>query len=188
MIVKFMNWVVTGATKFFQWGQETMFQWINGMIRGIAQGITMLVNFINRVMTSLFSPHSPPKILPLIDQWGAGTIQAWLEGMTHADFSVLGQIVSPIERALSQLGFGSPDILARLQSVVAGISTGGIDSGIIDFIKNITGPYGDAIGQLVQYEHALALAIQEVELAQKKLNEATKAYEDADKTVQKVVS
>ena len=39
----------------------------------------------------------------------------------------------------------------------------------------------------MQYEHALALAIQEVELAQKKLNEATKAYEDADKTVQKLV-
>ena len=187
MIVKFMNWVVTSATKFFQWGQETMFQWINGMIRGVAQGITMLVNFINRVMTSLFSPHSPPKILPLIDQWGAGTIQAWLEGMTKADFSVLGQIISPIERALSQLGLESPDILARLQSVVSGISAGGIDSGIINFIKDITGPYGDAIGQLVQYEHALALAIQKVELAQKKLNDATKEYETADRTVQKLV-
>lgn len=187
MIVKFMNWVVTNATEFFRWGQETMFVWIDGMIKGIAQGITALIRFINSVFTSLFSPHSPPRILPLIDQWGAGTIQAWLEGMTKADFSVIGQIITPIERALSQLGFESPKILARLQSIVAGISTGGIDSGIINFIKNITGPYGDAIAKLVKEEHALALAIQEVELAQKRLNEATKAYEDADKTVQKLV-
>lgn len=187
MIVKFMNWVVTNATEFFRWGQETMFVWIDGMIKGVAQGITALIRFINSVFTSLFSPHSPPRILPLIDQWGAKTIQAWLEGMTKADFSVLGQIIAPIERALSQLGFESPKILARLQSVAAGISAGGIDSGIINFIKNITGPYGDAIAKLVKEEHALALAIQEVELAQKRLNEATKAYEDADKTVQKLV-
>jgi len=190
-ILDFMQWLIELGTDLFIHGREMMEEWGFGLLRGAANAITALVNFISNTITELFEVQSPPKILPMIDTWGAKTIEEWFKGMTKADFSIINQILSPIESALSGLGLDSSVIQTKLQEVARMLSkslkTGKLDTGLLDYIRSIGGEYGSALSKLIKQEFELAKAIKRVEKAQKALDKATEWYEESDEAVQKLV-
>ena len=189
-IMKFILWIVDIANTMFEYGFGMMDAWGQGMIEGAIAAINAVADLIASAITILFSTHSPPKILPMIDVWGAETIEAWLTGMTEADFGIINAVISPIEQALQNMGFDQRGIQSSLQDVVNSLSTAlqtGDTGGVLSFISDLTGPYGSAIADLTQYEFALAEAIRQVEEAQTALNEATQLYEDTDTAIQQMV-
>lgn len=190
-ILKFILWLLEITNKMVQYGYDMMTQWGYGMLRGAADAITAVANFINRALTALFRTQSPPAILPLIDVWGAGLIEAWLEGMTHADFDVLGDIVSTVESVLKHLNIDEGVIYQQMQNVARMISEsfeiGALDGGLLSYIENIAGPFGKAIAKFTSLQFDLAKAIGAVEIAQRALDDAFNMYNEADENVQKLV-
>lgn len=190
-ILKFILWLLQTTNKMIQYGYNMMTQWGYGMLRGAADAITAVANFINSALSRLFETHSPPRILPLIDVWGAGLIEAWLEGMTHADFGILNDIVSSIESVFRHLNIDEDIMYQQMQNVARMMSeafaSGSLDGGILSYIENIAGPFGKAIAEFTSLQFELAAAIEAVEIAQKALDDAFNMYEEADENVQRLV-
>jgi len=190
-ILKFILWLLQQTNKMLQYGYDMMTQWGFGLLRGAADAIAAIANFINRALSALFSTHSPPKILPLIDIWGAGLIEAWLTGMKDADFGILDDVISPIRKALSAMGVDEDIITQNVQNVAKLLSkslkAGQLESGLLGFISNIAGPMGKSIAELTSLNFDLAKAIKEVEKAQKALDDANKMYDEMDERVQRLV-
>lgn len=190
-ILKFIRWLLQTTNKMIQFGYDMMTQWGYGMLRGAADAITAVAKFISSAMTRLFAPHSPPKILPLIDVWGAGLIEEWLKGMANADFGILDSVVSIVKSALSHLNVDEDVVYHQMQNIARIISnalkTGFLDEGLMSYITDIAGPFGKAIAKFTSLQFDLAKAIKATEIAQKALDDAFNMYERADKNVQKLV-
>jgi len=154
-IMDLLLWVAHAARDFFKWGYETFIAWGVGALKGAATAISAVANFISRALTRLFSTHSPPEILPMIDVWGAETIEAWLEGMTRADFSILNDIVDQVESVLKALDFENLDIGSILQTMVRDVSLGGLEN-IFASITDQLGPFADALQELVDLSNELS--------------------------------
>jgi hypothetical protein len=213
-IMEFMIWLAESANKMAKFGFGMMEAWGHGMLQGAFQAISAVANFISNAITSLFSTHSPPKILPLIDVWGAETIEAWLEGMTNADFSILNDIVGTISSILQNVGLEEGSIQGVMQRLVKAVSGGGISSalGVLGSVASpFSGQLGDIIGvyrelakenevlegimnklagaeaRLAKQMGILEVRTKAVEQAQRDLKDAMQFYEDSDEAVQRLV-
>jgi len=190
-ILEFILWLVQTSDKMLQYGYDMMTEWGYGMLHGAADAIKTVVKFISSTLSSLFSTHSPPAILPLIDVWGAGLIEAWLEGMSSADFSVINDIISPIKKAFQLMNLDDDVIYHNLQNIARlmadALGTDNLGEGLLGYIADITGPFGDAIAELTSLHFDLAEAIREVEEAQQALEDANDMYKEQDENVRRLV-
>jgi hypothetical protein len=213
-IMQFMLWLARQSNVMLEYGFGMMEAWGTGMLEGARRAITAVVRFISDAISSLFSTHSPPAILPMIDVWGAETIEAWLEGMTHADFSILNDLIDTVSNILQNIGFEEPSIQGVLQRMTKAVSGGGVGA-ILGIVSEFAGPFSGQMGDVIRAYRELAkenevleqimrrvanaenilageMEILEektraVERAQKSLEDAMQFYEDSDTAVQRLV-
>jgi hypothetical protein len=172
---------------FFGWGINLIYQFAKGLIIGATKFITAAINFIAKMLTSLFITHSPPKILPEIDKWGMNTINEWLHGMTQADFDILNDMKGSVKSALDALvAFGvltdeqamsqylnmSIDLIRAMDELNR---TGTITIDVFQNLRNIGGAIGQEVTELLDLQIQHAIALERVEAAQRAYDEAVKA-------------
>lgn len=113
------------ATNSQQWGENIVILFANGMANAMSYVVQVLTSLGNLIAEWL-EPHSPPKILPHIDDWGKETIQAYLDGMSEvtlrdAQAALSGiqyyfdQLLNPIEARLTAISREREDILGSRQ-------------------------------------------------------------------------
>ena len=97
------NFFLNLADKAAAWGQNLIATYGSGMLAAavniLARVLTAIGNFIGRFLAG----SSPPDIGPLshIDKWGKNVFDAFLGGFANADFSILSQVGSIIEKVLA---------------------------------------------------------------------------------------
>jgi len=82
--------------------------------------VVQVLNQIGQVITHWLQPHSPPLIVPDIDEYGAGAMDAYLQGFLEADFGIFNDIAGTIT--------GYPGIV--FTATISGVATGGFFHGV----------------------------------------------------------
>lgn len=91
------------TSKMFGWGENMIFQLASGIASGIIYVIQALTS-VAKVITSLLQSHSPPLLLPELDQWGTSAMEVYMEGWKDINFKVFDDIGNEIESAISSWG------------------------------------------------------------------------------------
>lgn len=100
------------------WGRNIVLQLARGMAAA-ATAVVQVLNQIGQLIAHWLKPHSPPALLPDIDDWGKGLIEAWLSGADQADMSSLHQVGDTIMGILGSFGTGeSFSLFEQLSSTV----------------------------------------------------------------------
>lgn len=177
---------------FFSYGVNLVFNFASGMMQAAAKFLTVAIKAIARLLTSWFSPGSPPAIAPEIDLWGMETINEWLHGFMQADFDILGDLQSSLKSSLDALvAFGvftdeqSNKAYARMsygliQAMDELNRTGNITIDVFKELRNIGGVYGKEISELMdlQMQHLIIL---------KAYNDAVKKRERLEVSTNKLI-
>jgi len=199
------NNFATNSSKTFTSLAKNAFTWgVNIMLflaRGIIAAATVVVQALTavaRIIASLLSSHSPPKILPKLPEWGAAAFTEFLKGFSEADFDVLTGLQSPIEQALRILvdtgkiaeeDFGK--ILVSISESIAKVLAGKLPkSQLFAQIEKSLGPLkviGAEIAKLADLQLSLAQATEIVQAAEARLAAARKAEEAAFASVRSQV-
>jgi tape measure domain-containing protein len=196
---KFGDTFNTMNNDFFTWGANLILSFATGMMRSAAKVLVMAINYIGKILTSWFSTHSPPKILPDIGIWGMETINEWLHGFTQADFSVLDSLKGAIGDALGALvDFGVltdvqsaqmyTDLYVKLiQAMDEFNRTGQISTDIFGELMTIGGVFGKEIAELLDLQLQLAVATEYAAKAQKDYDDAVKATQRSEVKTNKLI-
>lgn len=179
------------ANDALEWGANIAINLATGLINGAASAITAAINWISNLLSYWMAPGSPPRMAPDIDVWGAEAMNQYLIGMTNADFSILDDVQAPLRSTLQTLvDLGEitrgemGDIFADIsEDLIAGLSTGNIDTSIFDQLREAGGEFGAQLADLVQKQLELAAAEEQVSTAEQELADARKREEDAGKQV-----
>lgn len=91
-------------------------------IQDAAVLVAEAVGFIGGTIRTLLEAHSPPKLLPDIDQWGTAAADAWLDGFRNADaagaVSTMGDAleaaITDVQNRLSGISNHYADLMAPL--------------------------------------------------------------------------
>lgn len=164
----------------YNWGVGLATQFAQGIINGASSALTTAINWVSGMLSKWFQPHSPPLVAKNIDTWGGQTMTQYLEGFSLADYSVLDGLQGPIKNAIDALvssGDLGKDAGGELfknlsEQLIAGISSGSLDGGLLATITQSLGVYGEEIAQLAQQQMALAASEQAVTDAEKALADA----------------
>lgn len=173
------------ANRAVTWGENLAANLSNGLLAGAVRYVTQAITFIANLISRFFESHSPPKDGPLstIDKWGVGLMKTFLGGFKDADFSVLRDVGSIIERALT-MGVDNdamPEALKKVASARESISqliskfnsTGIVDEGLLDRITNGLSEIKDETKNVlrlwVQY-NSLQERISQIEQRRKSVN------------------
>jgi len=150
------------ATKAKTWGENLSKNIGSGLIGGAVRFVSAAISKIANMIASFFESHSPPKKGPLstIDQWGITLMETFLNGFGAADFSILDNVSSIIERALTGGLEGEPLVAAlrKLAGARVDISqliakfnqTGIIDEGLLTSATSGLGEMGDNVRDLIR--------------------------------------
>lgn len=170
------------------WGYNLMVQYGNGIIRAGREVLKALAN-IGRMVMKFLKPHSPPLILPDIDDWGRETMEQWLLGFTQADansvFSTLSSDLGGLMKGL----LANVEDKAVLPGALMGLNealgdlikaySGG--TGLADIQSKIVGMFGAAAPVVQNYVTALLnaqTATTAVAAAERNLANVTKYYDN----------
>ena len=170
-----------------QWGQNIAQQLANGILAGAGAVIDSL-GYIGDLITYWLEPHSPPKLLPDIDQWGTDTAQVYLDGWGQADFGVFNQMGSTIESLLKGMVSSGilpeegmiPMLLGSREAVAAAINelrtTGSVSEAAFQAVRDSAGAAGNEVDQMFRSMVALEQANRAAADAQAELNAITDRY------------
>ena len=170
------------ATQAGQWGLEIGRQLAGGLMSAASYVVESL-NYLGSLFTDLLEPHSPPKLLPHIDDWGTETAQVWIDGWTAADFDAFDRIAAVAQKALD--GIDGVDIKSllygpegSLQSAISELATtGSISATTFAAIRSGAGSAGAGIESYLRGMVALEQASRAAAAAQDELNAITEKYE-----------
>lgn len=174
------------ASQAFDWGENIVNQFANGMISAIGAILDALAS-IGNIITSWLAPGSPPKLLPELDKWGTGAMMAYMEGWSADTTSVFSDLSGTISSYLKSLPKGLvaetdfvPLMLRVREQLAQGLSQLGKGISIPDLVNNILATTGAAGAGLQGYLTSL-LELQQanegVAAAQKKVNDITEQYD-----------
>jgi len=163
----------------FSWGLNLVTNFAVGIINGATSVLQTAINFISGMLSSWFSPGSPPKVSPMIDKWGAATMDEFLQGFTQADFSILKEMQAPLKSILDTLvsGGAMSKVAGKQaffdisQAMIGGLAGGDL-SGAFSQITNAAGTYGVELVKLIKLNVQYANAQRAVAAAEKAVNDA----------------
>lgn len=178
---------VSLGTEAAAWGANIVNQLASGMAAA-AQAVVSVLMDLGALITDWLVPHSPPKLLPNLDQWGADAATIYMEGWSNGDFSVFNAIGDTIKGALEGIAkatgnknlnvasmvLGSQDDIARAIDEIHNL--GGVSEETFGAIIAAAGPAGPQIGGVVRAYLDLEAATQDVARAQEALNSVTAEY------------
>lgn len=191
----FGNW----TEKAFTWGEKLVKQYANGIIAGTFALLDALAN-IGKIISYWLMPHSPPKIVPHIDEWGMATMQEYFNGFKRADMSVFSDIGQTIEQVLrssvttnesDRLGileriFGSRQAIGELTDMLR--LTGSVTEAMFQKVFDAMGGPTQAVQNYLRAYVALTQQNQKVKAAQDEVNRVTKYYQDLLKPVNQEIN
>jgi len=177
------------ASQAYQWGVGLAHQYAAG-IASAASAVVRVIQQLGSIIAGWLRPHSPPALLPEIDEWGKKTAEVWLDGFGQADLSGvqnLGESVQGVLRGLASHGqFDEagiiPAVLGSERAMADAIANadefGNVSEDALQKIVNAAGPAGPEIGGLVRNFFDLRKATEDVQRAQADLNRVTQEYAD----------
>jgi hypothetical protein len=196
---KFGGTFTAMSDDFFAWGFNLITNFAKGLVQGASTAIVAAINWISSLLTSWFSPGSPPRILPDIDLWGMETINEWLHGFTQADFSILDSLQSSLKTALGamvNLGIFTDvqgaqmfaDLSVGLVQALDEFNrTGQVSEGIFNDLISVGGVFGQELAELLQMQLDLAVATDYAAQAQLDYDAAVKATQVSTKTTSSLI-
>lgn len=143
------------AAKARAWGENLMITYGSGMIGGAARVISKVVSTVAGWIARFFESHSPPEEGPLstIDQWGSALMNTYMKGFLNADFNILSEVGSRIERAfeifasLNNLELGSlNETFMQFREQIAQVID--IFNKTGEVAEDVLGKVGDNLGTL----------------------------------------
>lgn len=193
--------LVPMAEKAFDWGVDFITQFAQGMINGAVGAITAAVNFISALLTSWFQIHSPPRILPLIDEWGIKTAALWMQGWENIDYSALDSVQGLLSGALQGLfNIGVIEDEKMVDKLFVNLSkdmieaiknfnkTGEMSAEMFAKLRALGGGFGDELAKLLEIQVEMVRAVDAQAAAERRLLAAQKARERAEYNLNKQIS
>lgn len=173
-----MNSLIGNA---YTWGAELVANFAQGIVEATTTILVSALRYLGDVMTSWIAPHSPPRIIPRLDQYAIDTMNYYLRMMTRADFGILKNIQQPLRQVLAE------DVFDRLSIDLSRIVTGGTaEPGFFNAILESAGMLGPALVDLTKAQLAYAAATEEAnaamedyETSSEKVTSLTREYNDA---------
>lgn len=189
------------SDKAFDWGIGFVTQFAQGLISGAVGALTAAINFISSLLTSWFSLHSPPRILPLIDKWGIQTAALWMKGWEDIDYSALDSIQGVLSGALQGLfNIGviqdekmidklfvnlSKDMIEAIKNFNA---TGEMSAEMFAKLRALGGGFGSELANLLDLQVQMVRAVDAQAAAERRLIAAQKARATAEYNLNKQIS
>lgn len=174
---------------------QSAVQWGSGLVHAFAQGMvqafTVVVGVLQQlgaVVAAWLQPHSPPKVLPDIDDWGQETAQLWVDGFRAVDTSAIVEMGNTVKGVLENLvDVGQmnqegviPTVLGTQSAIAQAIASadefGSVSEDAIRSVIDAAGAAGPQVADLVANYFDLREATLEVERAQAALNRVTDEY------------
>lgn len=186
---------VLGIAEVFSNAADGAYDWGQGIINQLAAGMSQAISSvvatlrgIGSVIASWLQPHSPPKILPNIDDWGQSTAELWVGGFAKADLSAISDFGDSVRSVLSSLSDAGqfdargiiPAVLGSENAMAAAIQQvdafGSASDAAIQGVIDSAGAAAPEVAGLVRSYFDLRQATTGVERAQDDLNRTTDAY------------
>jgi len=172
------------AVRAKTWGENLSKNIGSGLISGAVRFVSAAISKIAGMIASFFESHSPPQKGPLstIDQWGISLMETFLQGFKAADFSILEDVSSIIEKSLTAGLEGEPLVAALRKLAGARVNlsklisqfneTGFMDENLLTSVTSGLGEIGDNVRDLIrlslEYEK-IQRAIADIEVRRKQL-------------------
>jgi len=180
------------ARRAFEWGKALILSFARGMgaVAGAVVGVLIAIG--NAIADQLRS-HSPPNLLPDLEEWGLAAMNSWLDGWLRADFSIFDQVSDIVETWIRSIGqnIAEEDLIptiigsrADIAEIVDEISrTGDITNETLSKLFENIGAVNPELAEYIKSLGDLANANRAVEVAQNALNEAQERYENILKPI-----
>jgi hypothetical protein len=177
-------------TLVLPYGENIMDSFAQGLANGIIAILPVLAQ-VRALFVYWLQPHSPPNLLPELDEWGKTAMEMYLHGWTLADFSALeslGGVIEGIVRSFASSGdIKQTDLVTRIFGSQRAINeainefrtVGVVSEETFARIADSAGPAGDEVQGLVRSYFDLQKATKATEDAQNGLNDVTQRYADA---------
>ena len=186
----------TAAQDAFTWGGNIIINLATGIVDAASSVLTWAMNVVSNMLSFWLAPGSPPKVAPKIDKWGADAMTQYLKGFTEADFSVLNSIEGAFSGAINALvGLGQikdqqagNKIIASQMLNLAALQqqfkeTGKINEQMLSKIAAKTGKFTEQLKTYIRDELMLTAALDAQAAAEKRLDDAKKAFATSDQKV-----
>ena len=172
----------------FEWGFRFITEFATGIVRGATTVLVSAIRFVGNLIAKWFRPHSPPLIVPYIDEWGAATMAEWLHGFTNIDWDVFDSIKAPLKDALTIIFDDDEQAIktyaAVYKEMIEALGRGEqIGEDFYEKVRLAAGAYGEEIALLARRQTELAVAEELVAEAEKRIEEAKKREERASAAV-----
>ena len=172
----------------FEWGFRFITEFATGIVRGATTVLVSAIQLVGNLIAKWFRPHSPPLIVPYIDEWGAATMAEWLHGFTNIDWDVFDSIKAPLKDALTIIFDDDEQAIktyaAVYKEMIEALGQGEqIGEDFYEKVRLAAGAYGEEIALLARRQTELAVAEELVAEAEKRIEEAKKREERASAAV-----
>lgn len=172
----------------FEWGFRFITEFATGIVSGATTVLVSAIRFVGNLIAKWFRPHSPPLIVPYIDEWGAATMAEWLHGFTNIDWDVFDSIKAPLKDALTIIFDDDEQAIktyaAVYKEMIEALGQGEqIGEDFYEKVRLAAGAYGEEIALLARRQTELAVAEELVAEAEKRIEEAKKREERASAAV-----
>lgn len=183
------------ASEAFDWGQNIIFQFAEGILNGAATALNAAMDFIGKMLNYFLAPGSPPRVAPSLDRWGTSAMNEYLRGFTEADFDILDTLQGPLKSAFDLLesagalgAGGAEQMFADIsKQMIAALSSGDVvDESFFTNIANSAGEFGASIAELAREQFELAAAGDKVAAAEAAIADARKREQNAGIKVNKL--
>lgn len=167
----------------------------SGLVAAFAQGIAGAYSYVVSALSGIgdivsywLQPHSPPKIVPNLDQYGADAATVYFDGWASGDYSALQDLGSTIQQTLEGLVdagvFSEQDVIPRVLGTQGALQdainqlreTGSVSDDLVNTILDAAGPVGDTLRGYVNAYFDLESATRAVQDAQSELNRVQDEY------------
>lgn len=176
------------AQQAWEWGYEIGAQLAGGLNETVSM-VMEVVNFIGEAIAYWLEPHSPPKILPEIDQWGAAVGKLYIAGIADQEnldlLKQFGQEVNTIAGDFLGNGMAESEIIPTVLKTREAFSLaltelralGSVSEASFARIRNAAGPVGDQVEAYARSFMKVTAAQQKLTAAQRELNRVTSVYD-----------
>ena len=152
------------GVNMFKWGQNVIFQFAKGIVAGITF-VFQAISAVAATITKMLQAHSPPLILPELEQWGASAMLSYMKGWSSVGVDTFDSIGSLLESAIKSWGeedkISIPKIVTSQVALSKAIEEfekfGVVSTGSLNAITEAAGFSSEELGKLLQNQQHFVL-------------------------------
>ncbi len=137
VVIDAFSFIAALADEAYQWGAGIGNELANGLASTI-DTILSIINYLGEQIAYWLEPHSPPKILPNIDQWGRQVGDIYVKSIGEANTGSLTAIGGKIQKALGGVGSSREELKQKGKQSVEAYFRGWSDAdfGMLDSVRD----------------------------------------------------